>query len=159
MRRYYQAAGVLAVALGAYVMVESRTGLNYYTEYGPGPGFLPFWCGVLLAGFSAAWLLQVWLRPAEAPPEGFALSRPAMVRIVSVIGGLVAFAALMGVIGFQLTMFGFLWFLLRHIGARTPLASFLLALGGSAALTYLFRSRLDVPLPLSSIELLRSLGL
>lgn len=159
MRRYYQATGALALALAVYVMVESRTGLNYYTEYGPGPGFLPFWCGVLLAGFSAAWLLQVSLRPAEAPPEGFALSQPAMVRIVSVIGALVAFAALMGVIGFQLAMLAFLWFLLVRTGGRKQLESALLAVAGSAAFTYLFRNRLDVPLPFSSLEFLRNCGL
>jgi alanyl-tRNA synthetase len=95
---------------------------------------------------------EVWTKTIGLPRER-------VVRIGAVVGALVAFAFLMGVIGFQLTMFGFLWFLLRHIGARTPLASFLLALAGSAAFTYLFRSRLDVPLPLSSIELLRSLGL
>lgn len=159
MRRYYQVAGLAALAMSIWVMVESRTGLNYYTEYGPGPGFLPFWCALLLSALSAAWLLQVSLGAAEAPPEGFVPPRERLVRIVSVVGALVAFAFLMGVIGFQLTMFAFLWFLLRRIGARTRLASFLLALGGSAAFTYLFRSRLDVPLPTSSIELLRGLGL
>lgn len=159
MRRYYQAAGLLALALAVYVMVESRTSLNYYTEYGPGPGFLPFWCGVLLAGFSAAWLFQVSLRPVEAPPEGFAPPHAGLVRIVSVIGALFAFALLMGVVGFQLAMLAFLWFLLLRIGDRKHLASFLLALAGSAAFTYLFRNRLDVPLPLSAFEFLRNLGL
>ena len=159
MRRYYQTAGVLALALAVYVMVESRTGLNYYTEYGPGPGFLPFWCSVLLACLSAGWLAQVSLRPVEPPPEGFVPPRDGAVRIVSVIGALLAFALVMGVIGFQLTMFAFLWFLLLRIGRRTQLASLLLALAGSAAFTYLFRNRLDVPLPLSGFEFLRALGL
>lgn len=159
MRRYYQAAGALALALAVYVMVESRTGLNYYTEYGPGPGFLPFWCGALLAALSAAWLFQVSLRPVEPPPEGFAPPRAGVVRVVSVMAALVACALLMSVIGFQLAMLGFLWFVLLRVGGRSHGTSFLLALAGSAALTYLFRSRLDVPLPLSSFELLRSFGL
>jgi putative tricarboxylic transport membrane protein len=159
MRRYYQAAGVLALALAVYVMVESRTTLNYYTEYGPGPGFLPFWCGVLLAGFSAAWLFQVSLRPVEVPPEGFVPPRAGLVRVVSVIGALLAFALLMGVIGFLLAMLLFLWFLLLRIGGRKHLTSLLLALAGSTAFTYLFRNRLDVPLPLSAFDFLRNLGL
>lgn len=158
MRRYYQVAGLLALALAIYVMVESRTGLNYYTEYGPGPGFLPFWCGALLAGFSLAWLLQVSLRPVEGPPEGFVPPREGLVRVASITGALLAFALVMGVIGFQLSMLAFLWLLLR-IGGQKRLLSFALALAGSAGLTYLFRSRLDVPLPLSAFELLRNLGL
>jgi putative tricarboxylic transport membrane protein len=159
MRRYYQVAGLLALALAVYVIVESRTGLNYYTEYGPGPGFLPFWCGVLLTGLSAAWLFQVSFRAVEAPPEGFAPPRAALIRLVSVMGALLAFALLMGVVGFQLAMLGFLWFLLLRVGGQKHLTAFVLALAGSAAFTYLFRSRLDVPLPLSSFELLRNLGL
>lgn len=158
MRRYYQVAGMLALALAVYVLVESRTGLNYYTEYGPGPGFLPFWLGALLAALSLAWLLQVSLRPVEAPPEGFVPPRAGFVRLASILGALLAFAFLMGLIGFQLAMLAFLWFLL-HIGGQRQLLSLVLALGGSAAFTYLFRSRLDVPLPLSSFELLRNLGL
>src|ERR671914_587025 len=108
MRRYYQAAGVLALALAVYFMVESRTSLNYYTEYGPGPGFLPFWCGVL--------------------PEGFAPPRAGLMRIVSVIGALLAFVLAMGLIGFQLAMLAFLWFLLLRVGGQKHLASLMLAL-------------------------------
>jgi putative tricarboxylic transport membrane protein len=159
MRRYYQVAALLALALAVFVLVESRTGLNYYTEYGPGPGFLPFWCGVLLAGLSAAWLFQVSFREAEAPPEGFVPPRAALIRLGSVTFALLAFAALMGVVGFQLTMLAFLWFLLLRVGGQKHLTAFLLALAGSAAFTHLFRSRLDVPLPLSSLEFLRNLGL
>jgi putative tricarboxylic transport membrane protein len=159
MRRYYQVAGLLALALAVYVAVESRTGLNYYTEYGPGPGFLPFWCAVLLAGLSFAWLFQVSFREVEAPPEGFVPPRAALVRLASVTGALLAFALLMGVMGFQLTMLAFLWFLLLRVGGQKHLTAFVLAIAGSAAFTYLFRSRLDVPLPLSSLEFLRNLGL
>lgn len=150
---------MLALALAVYFMVESRTGLNYYTEYGPGPGFLPFWGGLLLAGLSLAWLFHVSFRPAEAPPEGFVPPRDGRMRIASVIGALLGFALLMGLIGFQLAMLAFLWFLLLRVGAQKRLTSLVLALAGSAAFTYLFRSRLDVPLPLSSLEFLRNLGL
>src|SRR5918992_5264393 len=128
MRRYYQVAGLLALALAVYAMVESRTTLNYYTEYGPGPGFLPFWCGVLLASFSLAWLFEVSYRPVETPTEGFAPPRAGLMRIVSVIGALLAFALLMGVIGFQLAMLAFLWFLLLRVGGQKHLASLMLAL-------------------------------
>lgn len=159
MRRYYQAAGATALALAVYFMVESRTGLNYYTEYGPGPGFLPFWCGTVLAALSLAWLLRVSWRPVEPRPEGFVPPTDGRLRIASVIGALLAFALLMGVLGFQLAMLAFLWFLLLRVGAQKQLTSLMLALGGSAAFTYLFRSRLDVPLPLSSFEFLRNLGL
>jgi putative tricarboxylic transport membrane protein len=159
MRRYYQSAGLLALGLAIYVMVESRTALNYYTEYGPGPGFLPFWCGVLLAGFSVAWLFQVSFRAVEAPPEGFVPPRAGLVRIISVMGALLAFALLMGWIGFHLAMLAFLWFLLLRVGGQRHVVSFLLALAGSTAFTYLFRNRLDVPLPFSAFEFLRNLGL
>jgi len=159
MRRYYQVTGFLALAMAVYVMVESRTNLNYYTEYGPGPGFLPFWGGALLAAVSLAWLVQVSLRPVESRPEGFIPGREGVGRIVSAVVALLLFALLMGVLGFQLAMLAFLWFLLLRLGRQKHMTALLLAVAGSWGLTYLFRNRLDVPLPMSAFELLRNLGL
>lgn len=159
MRRGYQVTGLLALALSAYVMVESRTGLNYYTEYGPGPGFLPFWCGVLLAGISLAWLLRISFRPIEAAPAGFIPSREGAARVLSAIVALLLFALFMGVLGFQLAMLLFLWFLLLRLGRQKHMTALALAVAGSWAFTDLFRNRLDVPLPLSAFELLRAFGL
>lgn len=159
MRRYYQVTGLLALAMSGYVMVESRTNLNYYTEYGPGPGFLPFWLGVLLAGLSLAWLVQVSFRPVEAKAKGFIPPREGVARVLSAIVALLLFAFLMSALGFQLALLLFLWFLLLRLGRQKHTMALLLSVAGSWALTYLFRSRLDVPLPMSALEFLRNLGL
>jgi len=71
MRRHYQVAGLLILSFAVYIMVESRTGIEYYTEYGAGPGFLPFWCGAFLAVFSLLWLFRVSFRPVEGVPPKF----------------------------------------------------------------------------------------
>lgn len=159
MRRYYQVTALLALAMSVYVMVESRTNLNYYTEYGPGPGFLPFWSGVLLAGLSLAWLVQASFRPVEPMAEAFIPARAGVARVLSAIVALLLFALLMGLLGFQLAALLFLWFLLLSLGRQKHITALVLSVAGSWGLTYLFRSRLDVPLPMSAFEFLRNLGL
>ncbi len=42
-------AGVVVLILGLAVIFFSSQ-LTYYSEYGPGPGFLPLWLGVALIG-------------------------------------------------------------------------------------------------------------
>ena len=159
MRRYYQVAALLALALAVFVLVESRTGLNYYTEYGPGPGFLPFWCGVLLAGSPPRGSSRSLSERLEAPPEGFVPPRAALIRLGSVTLALLAFAASHG--RGRLPAHDARVPLVPSPARRRPEAPdrILARFAGSAALTHLFRSRLDVPLPLSSLEFLRNLGL
>ena len=41
--------GVVVLILGLAVVFFSSQ-LPYYSEYGPGPGFLPLWLGVVLIG-------------------------------------------------------------------------------------------------------------
>ena len=47
MKRPDLAAGFVLVGLGIYIIQQSRL-LTYRDEFGPGPGLLPFWLGVLL---------------------------------------------------------------------------------------------------------------
>ncbi len=159
MRRVYQVASLIILAGSAYVMVESRIRINYYTEYGPGPGFFPFWCGVLMALFSTIWLLQVTRGPASGSAMDLVPDRIASIRIVAVIAALCLFAFLLGYLGFLLTMFAFLLILLFALGRQRLLLTLILSVGLSWGMTYLFRSMLDVQLPLSNIEFLANLGL
>ncbi len=159
MRRLYLAAGILVFAVSTWVAVESRTNLNYYTQYGPGPGFFPFWLGSLLGVLSLVWLGQVALQPAEPMPRGFIPERARAIRMVSVVAAIAVFALLAETLGFQLAMFAFLLYVQLAQDRRRPALSVLLALLGSWALAYFFRNMLEVQLPLSHIEFLRDLGL
>ena len=52
--------GVVVLILGLAVIYFSSQ-LEYYSEFGPGPGFLPLWIGICITGF-AIYLLSNILR-------------------------------------------------------------------------------------------------
>jgi putative tricarboxylic transport membrane protein len=158
MRRYYQVTALSFLALSIYVMVQSRFTYLYYTEYGPGPGFLPFWCAFILGGTSLAWFLQVSFRPVEDKPVGFIPSGAAATRVFSAIIALAVFTFLMPYLGFQLPLMAFLFVLLITLGRQRLLSTVILSVGGSWGITYLFRTLLELPLPMSAFEFLKNLG-
>ncbi len=159
MRRVYQVAAFVILASAVYVMVESRSNINYYTQYGPGPGFFPFWCGVLMALFSIVWFFQVTLRPVEGSAIELVPAGLGSVRVVSVVVGLAIFAVLVGYLGFLLTMLLFLLTMLFALGRQRIPVTVVLSVALSWGMTYLFRSVLDVQLPVSGIEFLSNFGL
>ncbi len=160
MRRTNQIAGFIIFLLAAYVIVESRTRINYYTEYGPGPGFFPFWCGVLMVILTSVWFYQVTFKePNVGSFREMLPGRAGLIRVVAVIVSLCLFAALQGILGFALTMFIFLLIMLFALGRQKAPLTLVLSLILGWGITYAFRDMLDVQLPLSSIEFLANLGL
>ena len=115
MRRVCQAAGLCFFAVALFVVWKSL-GMKYYSSFGPGPGFFPFWLGALLAVLSIAWVAQVTFRQAEPMKEGFIPGRAGKLSIVAVFLALVLVTWLMEIIGFRLTMLGFQLFLLIVLG-------------------------------------------
>lgn len=56
-------AGISVAALGLYVTVKSSR-LEYVSEYGPGPGFLPLWLGIGLLALAVYLAVSNLVRPA-----------------------------------------------------------------------------------------------
>lgn len=155
-------AAVVAV-LGAVTIFGSLP-LGYWTALGPGPGFFPLWLGILLAVLGAVWAVtevRSWRSDApartaddqEEPPE-YSL------RIASaIVISLVVLATCLEVLGYQLSMLCFLLFHLLVLGKRGLLLSVVIAVVGSFGVFTVFTLLLGVPLPASSIPLLRGFGL
>ena len=59
-------SGIAVAAFGLYVTVESAR-LDYVSEYGPGPGFLPLWLGIGLLMLAAYLTVSNLVRPATEP--------------------------------------------------------------------------------------------
>ncbi len=159
MRRVHQVtSAVFFVVTGLFVILEVRE-LDYYTDIGPGPGFLPFWLGVGMAVLSAVRFGEVSLR-ADAPMKpGFLPDRSALVRILSILVALVLSIWLVDALGFSLTMFGFLLFLLMVLGRQNLLLTLFISVAGSFGTYYVFRHWLHVFLPGAPLGFLRTLGL
>lgn len=160
----------VALAVLSAAVIFTSFGLGYWTTLGPGPGFFPFWIGILLGSSSIVWLIQALrgnpnvIVPAEEPivldtetvsTAPTATKRPIWIVLLS----LVILASLLELIGFQLSMFAFLLFQLKFQGGRKWPLSLIIALVGSFGVFYLFTEVLQVTLPTSSINVLEDLGL
>lgn len=146
-------AGITAfAALGLYVLVSS-VGLGLWTSLGPGPGLFPFAMGAVLAAMSVLWLLQELKKPSAAG-EGADGG-----LVLAVVVSLVLLAAVLDLLGFQLSMFLFLMYHLKIRGKRGWPTALLTALAGSVGAFYAFNYGLNVALPVSSIPVLNLIGL
>ncbi|MEA3552131.1 tripartite tricarboxylate transporter TctB family protein [Pseudarthrobacter sp. C1] len=139
-------------AVGVYVLVSSL-GLGLWTSLGPGPGLFPFAMGAVLAAMAVLWLLQELRSPSETA-EGVDRG-----LVAAVVLSLAILAAVMDLIGFQLSMFFFLLYHLKLRGRRGWVSSLVTALAGSVGAFYAFNYGLNVALPVSAFPLLNTIGL
>ena len=158
MRLASQLLGLSFIALGVYAAVQAEE-MTLFTEIGPGSGFFPFWLGILLAVLSAIWLVQITFRPFETDGEPFLPDKAGAARILAILGALFLFTFLAEILGFQLTMLAFLFFLLLVLGRRGLPVTLVISVLGSFGVYFVFKHYLDVQLPASSIEVLRNIGL
>lgn len=140
------------VAVGVYVLVSSLE-LGLWTSLGPGPGLFPFAMGAVLVSMSVVWLLQELRRPSETP-DGVDRG-----LVIAVVVSLALLAAVMDLLGFQLSMFLFLMYHLKVRGRRTWVSSLIIALAGSVGAFYAFNYGLNVALPVSAFSPLNLIGL
>jgi putative tricarboxylic transport membrane protein len=158
MQRIHQGAALCFIAFSAFVVWESWN-LEYYTPLGPGAGFFPLWLGVVMAGLSLIWLVRISGRKGR-PKEGLFLpEREGTVRLLSVLGAMLAATLLMDFLGFQSVMFLLLFFLLLIPGRQTIWLTLVVALLGSVGIYHLFGRYLDVQLPKATLVFLAGLGL
>ncbi len=154
----------LVVAIGAAAFIGSRS-LGYWDDLGPGPGFFPLWLGVLLVVLGLVWFgqeLRARLRPEPASkPAADEEETPdySLPSVLAILVSLCVLAACLELVGYQVSMLVFLLFHLLVIGRRGPLQSLVIAAAGSFGVYYAFTRLLTVPLPVSSIPILRDLGL
>lgn len=146
-------AGIGAfAAVGVYVLVSSIS-LGLWTSLGPGPGLFPFAMGAVLAAMALLWLLQELRNPSETAAG---VDRG---LVIAVVASLVILAAVMDLLGFQLSMFAFLLYHLKIRGRRTWVSSLIIAVAGSFGAFYAFNYGLNVALPVSALPFLNSIGL
>ena len=111
----------------------------------PGPGFFPFWLALALCAVVLVLLLRrspPAPRPATVPPERLERGKVVLALIASA-----AYAALLEPLGFLLTTFLFLLFLLKAIEPRRWTSSLAISATTAVASHLVFKVWLDVQLP------------
>ena len=104
MRKADRIFAVIGLGLSLWFYLESRK-FNYMTEFTPGPGFLPFWVGTILAILSC-WLLYDTFRrdPSEEDGRSILPARHALYRVGFIFLMLFGVLIVMPLLGFPLTV-------------------------------------------------------
>jgi putative tricarboxylic transport membrane protein len=104
MRKADRIFGVVGLLLALWCYLESRK-FDYMTQFTPGPGFLPFWVGIVLAALSCYLLLDTVVRkPSDKDNKKILPERHALLRIGAIMLMLIAATAAMKYLGFPLTL-------------------------------------------------------
>jgi putative tricarboxylic transport membrane protein len=142
-------AGASLFALALCFSAGALKHYAYWGENGPGPAFLPFWLGVVMAAL-AAMLLVGALRSADPGPAWLPQGE-GLRRLVLVLGATVAFVALLDVLGMTIATALFMVFLMRFVD-RQPWPLTIAVAIAIAALNYVVFTRwLRVPLPVGPL--------
>jgi hypothetical protein len=171
MHRPQQAAAVILLLFAAFIVWQALK-LQYYTPLGPGAGFFAVWLGGLLSLLALVQLLQsartarkpAAINPAvsgspESEEEQAMPTGRALLRVGAVLGALILTGLLLPVLGFQVTVFVLLVFLLLGLERVRPLTTLIVAVVFSVGLFQILTRYLDVELPLASLSFLKQLGL
>jgi len=145
LKKQYLIADCVWLILGVAVCVESWS-LKIGTFNNPGPGFLPFWAGLLLAFFSLISLIKT-AAAEKVRGETSVWAGVNVSKLALIILALLLYVALLNTLGFYLCTLLLLIFLFRAAEPypwRTVLLASVLSL---AAVYVVFVLLMDVRLP------------
>jgi uncharacterized membrane protein len=135
--------GGVAVLLLGIAIVFFSSQLPYYSEYGPGPGFLPLWLGIVLIGSAVFVLLNVLRKHVKV--DTFlkpGTKQSAMMLILIFISFL-----LLPLLGFSVGLAFFSGVTMRVMGKHGWMACGLTTVGIAIGIHFVFGQWLHIPLP------------
>src|SRR5262245_53376154 len=164
MKRPDIASGLVLVGLGIFVTQQS-TKLSYRDEFGPGPGLLPFWLGLLVIALAALLVISNLTLPSskgrekdqeavplplgEGGPKGRVRVAGLYPRVALAWVGRVAMVAVLDALGFILS-FGLLtFFLVYAVERRSLVNAVIVTIAMTLSFLLLFRVIIPLPLPAS----------
>ncbi len=135
-------AGAAVFLLGAGTSVLAWTTLPYSGEFGPGPGFLPLWLGIILM-VSAVGAILVDLTTGAKPEILFRPETAQCLKVLSLI--LVVFLGL-PVLGFSAGLAVIAGGGMRLMGRHRWVSRAATVIGTAVCIHYLFGQALGIPL-------------
>lgn len=140
----------MGLGLSLWLILES-TRLVYRTAFAPGPGFHPFWLGIILGVLSISLLVQTFRVKKDAGDAGkekprlpgkASLGRLGLILLITL-----AFAFLINTLGFVLAAFLFVASLLYILEGDGVLKSVFYGIVFSGSVFLIFQYWLEVNLP------------
>jgi putative tricarboxylic transport membrane protein len=145
-RHYNRIAAVFFLGVGAFFALYARS-VEIGTWFEPGPGFLPFYSGITLAGMALALLIGSYSRKAWPDRPSFFPQSDSWKRVLATFLALIVYNLLLTPLGFTLVTFLFIAFLIRFIFPQTWRRTLIVAILGSLGARLLFINLLETQLP------------
>ncbi len=143
MRQADIIGALISIFFGVFVITQAL-GLEYWWRFGPGPGFVPLWSGVLILSGGVLLFITSVRRPPDTMepvnPEG-------RKRLITITVLTVLAAVAMNYLGFGTTMFLFMALLVGGVGRHRWYVTLGSALLVSVTFYLVFVKWLLVPLP------------
>jgi putative tricarboxylic transport membrane protein len=145
MRKYDFIASLFFLCFGLFFTFYART-LAIGTIEEPGPGFLPFWAGLLLTGMAVLLVLKTLIgKFVEADP--FFPEKDSWKRVSMVFLSLIAYNLLLNTLGFTLMTFLFVAFLVKAIFPQRWITTLATAALSTLGARLLFMNLLELQFP------------
>ena len=139
---------VTAALLLAFSVAFSAGALKYYQWWGPGgpgPAFMPFWLGLVMACLASMLLFRSLKQ--ENPGEAWLPRGEGLRQMLVVLGVTAAFIALMNVLGMVIGTAVYLGVLVRFLGRHRWWVTGAVALAAAGVNWLVFVHWLRVPMP------------
>lgn len=144
LNRVDQISAVIWFALGLLVVLNGRH-LGYLAQFGPGPGFLPFWVGLAMVLLGVALFVKSVARPSDEVVD-LPAAHPLM-QMALVMASLAAFAFFAERLGFILCIFALFLFILIVVERRSIPTSVLTSIIAAGLFWWVFEYMLQMRLP------------
>lgn len=139
--------GIVVLLFGLAVVVFSLQ-LQYMSEYGPGPGFLPLWLGIGIAVCSLGVLYNVLKKHEKTGAFFQPLTRVGAKMLGIIIAGFLVLPFL----GFSVGLAVLAAVAMRLIGKHGLLACAITAVATAIGIHYVFAEWLSIPLPTGLVD-------
>ena len=134
--------GAVVLLLGLAAIYFSSQ-LEYYSEFGPGPGFLPLWIGICITGFAIVLIFVTFRKHVKTGAFLKLRTREGFELLLFII----ATFLLLPFLGFSVGFGLFAGITMRVMGRHRWVSCGLTAVGIAIGIRYVFGQWLSIPLP------------
>ncbi|MBI5252408.1 MAG: tripartite tricarboxylate transporter TctB family protein [Desulfomonile tiedjei] len=143
--QYDRISGIAFLMVGVFFAVYARR-VDIGTWNEPGPGFMPFWLGLTMCVMAVALLIGSFRRAGPVMPPFFPKA-DSWKRVLATFAALGVYALILKHVGFTLTTFLFVTFLVKFIFPQTWTRALVVAFLASVCARFLFVDFLKTQLP------------
>ncbi len=148
---------LLLMSIGLYLVSQSGK-IGYSDLSGPGPGFFPFWVGLLLSIAAFFWLIAEF-RANKDSQVVQDLDPKGIYRVARLLLAVMFLTFCFVPVGYNISVLFFMLFLTSTMGKGKVVTNVIVSLVASFGIYLVFEKLLDVPLPDSIIPFLSQIGL